>query len=43
MTGSLCSGRKSNRNVIETITLDENGCYTFKAGIAKNYSFVLDE
>lgn len=42
-TGNICAGRKSSGKVIESITLDKNGCYTFKADIAKNYSFVLDE
>lgn len=42
-TGKICAGRKSGSNVIENITLDENGCYVFKAGIAKNYSFVLED
>lgn len=42
-TGRICAGRKSDSNVIKTVTLDENGCYVFKAGIKKNYSFVLDD
>ena len=41
-TGNICAGRKSSGKVIESITLDENGCYVFKADIKKNYSFVLD-
>lgn len=41
-TGTIRAGRKPGSNVIETVTLDENGCYVFKAGISKNYSFVLD-
>ena len=41
-TGNICKGRKSNGNVIESITLDENGCYVYKADIRTNYSFVLD-
>ena len=41
-TGNICAGRKSSGKVIESITLDENGCYVFKADAKKNYSFVLD-
>lgn len=41
-TGNICKGRKSSSSVIESITLDDNGRYTFKADISKNYSFVLD-
>ena len=42
-TGNICAGRKSNSKVIETVTLDDNGCYVFKADIKKNYSFVLED
>ena len=42
-TGNICTGRKSDSNVIETVTLDNNGCYVFKAEIKKNYSFVLED
>lgn len=41
-TGNICTGRKSSAKVIESITLDDNGCYVFKADVKKNYSFVLD-